>query len=74
MASNLRPVNELEARAEQERERVTRRVAELRQGVKEFDVRHLAEDRVHSHPGLVYGFAAATALLAGYLGARVLKL
>lgn len=74
MASNPRPVDELEARAEQERERVTQRVAELRRGVKQFDVRHIAEERVHSRPGLVYGIAAATALMIGYLGARALKL
>lgn len=74
MASNPRPVEALEMQADRERERVTRRVAELRQGVeRQLDLRRMAEDRIRAKPGAAYGAAAGVALLVGYLLARILK-
>ncbi len=74
MASNPQPVEALEVQADHERERVTRRVAELRQGVeRQLDFRRIAEDRIRAKPGIFYGAAAGAALLVGYLLARILK-
>ena len=75
MATNPRPVEALEREAAQERERVSRRVAEIRHDVKErADVRGLAGERIHAKPGTFYGAAAGVAALVGYIFARVLKM
>ncbi|MGH9590757.1 MAG: hypothetical protein ACRD25_10190 [Terracidiphilus sp.] len=74
MATNPQPVDELEQQAERERERIHRRVAEIRNGLEQrLDVRRIAEDRIHERPGAIYGATAAFAALTGYIFARLLK-
>lgn len=74
MATNTKPVDELELQADRQRERLGRHVAELRQGIEEkLDFRRIAEDRIRARPGAIYGAAAALAALVGYIFARLLK-
>ncbi len=74
MASRNAPVDELERRAAMERERLSRDVAVLREDVRrELDVRGRVEDGIHASPRAFYGAAAGTALVAGYVLARILK-
>ncbi|MFP5277298.1 MAG: hypothetical protein ACLGPM_09280 [Acidobacteriota bacterium] len=74
MASPNAPVDELEQRAERERERVSRDMARLRQDMRrEMDVRGRVEDGIHQKPGTFYGGAAGAALFVGYIFARILK-
>jgi Flp pilus assembly protein TadB len=74
-AQNVRPnVEELESRAAEQRERVSRDVAALQQDVRrEFDVRARLQDGIHTHPRGFYGAAAGAALFTGYVLARILK-
>lgn len=74
MASQNAPVDELESRAERERERLSRDVARLRQDVRrELDVRSRVEEGIHTKPEAFYGAAAGAALFVGYIFARILK-
>lgn len=74
MASTNAPVDELEQRAEKQRERLSQDVARLRQDVRrELDVRTRVEDGIHEKPGTFYGTAAGAALFVGYIIARILK-
>lgn len=74
MSSQKMPVDELERRAEEQRRRLSRDVAELRQNMqRELDVRGRVEDGIHAQPARFYGVAAGVALLTGYLFARILK-
>jgi len=74
MATNPQPVDELEQQADRERQRIHRRVAEIRNGIEErLDVRRIAEEKIHGRPGAIYGAAAGLAALTGYLFARLLK-
>lgn len=67
-------VDELERRAAEQRERVSRDVAALQEDVRrEFDVRGRLEDGIHSNPRGFYGAAAGAALFTGYVLARILK-
>lgn len=67
-------VDELENRAARERERINRKVAELRHEVRrEMDIRGRIEDRIAERPAAAYGAAAGLALVAGYAVARMLK-
>jgi hypothetical protein len=78
MAANPQHVEALELKAERERERINRRVAEIRYVLKEtiiqrLDFRRIAEERIHERPAAIYGAAAALAALTGYIFARLLK-
>lgn len=74
MSSQQVPVDELERRAEEQRLRLTRDVAELRQNMqREMDVRGRLADSIHAQPSKFYGVAAGVALFVGYLFARILK-
>jgi hypothetical protein len=74
MATNPHPVEALEMRAERERQRIQRHVAEIRQGIRQrLDVRRMVEASIHERPGAFYGAAAAVAGLIGYIFARLLK-
>jgi ElaB/YqjD/DUF883 family membrane-anchored ribosome-binding protein len=74
MSSQQIPVDELERRADQQRQRVSRDVAELRHNMqRELDVRGRVGDSIHAQPGRFYGIAAGVALFIGYLFARILK-
>lgn len=74
MASGNAPVDELERRAEKQRERLSDDVARLRQNMKrELDVRGRMEDGIHEKPGAFYGAAAGAGLFVGYIFARILK-
>lgn len=74
MATNPQPVDELEQQADRERQRIHRRVADIRNGIEQrLDLRRMAEDRIHERPGAIYGAAAALAGLTGYIFARLLK-
>lgn len=74
MATNPKPVDELEQQADRERQRIHRRVAEIRNGIEQrLDVRRIAEERIRERPGAIYGAAAGLAALTGYLFARLLK-
>lgn len=74
MATNPEPVDELEQQAERERQRIHRRVADIRNGIEQrLDIRRIAEDRIHQRPGTIYGASAALAALIGYIFARLLK-
>lgn len=75
MATNPRDVEALERAAAQERQQVSRRVAEIRQQMDEqLDVKRLAAERIHARPGAFYGAAAGVAGLVGYLFGRLLKI
>lgn len=74
MATNPEPVEELEQQAERERQRIHRRVADIRNGIEQrLDFRRIAEERIHERPGAIYGASAALAALTGYILARLLK-
>ena len=74
MALNPEPVNELEQQADRERQRIHRRVAEIRSGIeRRLDIRRNAEEKIRDRPGAIYGAAAGLAVLTGYIFARVLK-
>ena len=74
MTTNPHPVEALELEAERQRTRINRRVAELRDGLKQrLDVRRIAEDRIRQRPAAIYGAAAALAALTGYAFARIVK-
>lgn len=67
-------VDELERQAAEQRRRVSRDVAALRRDLRwELDLRGHLEDGIHARPSAFYGGAAATALFAGYVLARILK-
>lgn len=67
-------VDELERRAAEQRERVSRDVAALRREVRrQLDFRGRMEEGIHANPRGYYGAAAGTALFAGYVLARMLK-
>lgn len=72
---NTRPsVDELERRAAEQRERVSRDVAALQQDMRrELDVRGRLEDGIHTNPRGFYGAAAGAAMFTGYVLARILK-
>jgi ElaB/YqjD/DUF883 family membrane-anchored ribosome-binding protein len=74
MASNQSSVEELEARAERERQRLSRDIGEVRlEASRELDVQRRIDDRIHEKPGTAYGIAAGGALFLGYLFGRLLK-
>jgi hypothetical protein len=65
---------ELELRAEEQRQRLGRDVANLRQSMREeLNVRGRLEDGIHAEPGIFYAVAAGAALFAGYTFARYIK-
>ena len=72
---NLHPnVEELEQRAAEQRERLSRDVAALQHDVRrELDVRGRLKDGIHTNPRGFYGAAAGAALFTGYILARILK-
>ena len=73
MATN-QSVEELEARAARERERLSSDIGQVRQEAsRELDVQQRINDRIHEKPGTAYGIAAGAALFVGYLFARLLK-
>lgn len=75
MATDPKPVDELEQQAERQRQQLGRHVAELRHGLEQsLDLRHLAEDVIRSRPGTIYGVAALLTALTGYIFARLLKI
>ncbi len=74
MPSRNASVEELERRAEEQRERLTRDVTSLRQDVRrQLDVRRHVEEGVHTKPRTFYAAAAGTAAFAGYVLARTMK-
>lgn len=74
MSTNPQPVEELEQQADRERQRIQRRVAEIRSGIEQrLDFRRIAEQRIREHPAATYGAAAALVALMGYIIARMLK-
>lgn len=74
MASQTASVDELERRAEEQRERLTHDVSALRDDVRDkMDVRQYVKEGVHHKPGTFYGATAGTAAFCGYLLARTLK-
>lgn len=74
MSTSPTPVEELEMQAERERERIHRRVAEIRCGLEErLDVRRMAEESIRSSPRAFYSAVAALAALSGYILARLIK-
>lgn len=74
MAMNPEPVDELEQQADRERQRIHRRVAEIRNGIEQrLNIRRNAEEKIRERPGAIYGAAAGLAALTGYIFARVLK-
>jgi hypothetical protein len=74
MATNQPNVDELERKAEHQRERLGRRVVELRNGLEEsLDLRRITEECIRARPGAFYGSAAVFAALTGYIFARLLK-
>jgi hypothetical protein len=74
-------LDELELRAEEQRLRLGRDVANLRQDVaslrhtvrEQLNVRGHLEDGIHAKPGAFYAAAAVVGLLFGITAARVLK-
>jgi len=67
-------VEELERRATEQRERVSRDVAALQQEMRrEFDVPARLKDGIHTNPRGFYGAAAGAALFTGYMLARILR-
>ncbi len=74
MATNQQTVDELEQKAEHQRERIGRRVVELRNGLEDsLDLRRIAEECIRARPGVFYGAAAVLAVLTGFIFARALK-
>jgi hypothetical protein len=74
MATDPRPVEELEMQAERERQRINERVAEIRCGLEQrLDVRRFAEDQIRSSPRVFYSAVAALAALTGYILARLIR-
>lgn len=74
MSSQNAPVSELEQRAAEQRERLSRDLAVLRHDVRrELDVRRRVENGIHTNPRGFYGAAAGAALFTGYVLARILK-
>lgn len=73
-SANKPSLNELEQKAEEQRQRLGRDVANLRQSMRDqLNVRSRLEDGIHAHPGVFYAAAAGTALFAGYTMARRMK-
>jgi len=67
-------INELERRAEEQLQSVSRHVADLRQNWRnEVDVRSRVKDGVHTKPRAFYSAAAGAGALAGYVVARLMK-
>lgn len=74
MSSQNEPVEVLERRAAEQRQRLTQDVASLQDDVRrELDVRGRLAEGIHSNPRRFYGAAAGAALFTGYLFARILK-
>lgn len=74
MSSQNEPVEVLERRATEQRERLSRDVAALQRDVRrEFDVRGRLAEGFHSNPRRFYGAAAGAAVFTGYVLARILK-
>ena len=70
----LLKVDELERRAEEQRERVSRDVAALQKEVRrELDVRTRLKHGIHTSPRGFYSSVAGAALFTGYVLARFLK-
>ena len=73
MAANP-SVGELKAQAANERERVSRDLAEVRHGLRrEMVIRGRIEEQIRRKPGVGYGAAAGVAAFIGYFPARYLK-
>jgi hypothetical protein len=74
MATSPESVEALEEQAARQRERMSRRVAELRFGLRQpIEVRRIAEESIKRRPGAIYCISAALAALTGYIFARFLK-